>query len=76
MFETPSVSQFPVAFPPGWGFSLTVVYLAWIGIVVSRAAPAPGSATSSARPRRVPCPGYRPPSRGSLAEIHRDETHA
>lgn len=35
MFETPSVSQFPVAFPVGWGFSLPVVYLAWIGVVVS-----------------------------------------
>jgi uncharacterized membrane protein len=35
MFETPSVNQFPVAFPPGWGFSLPVVYLAWIVVVVS-----------------------------------------
>ena len=35
MFETPSVSQFPVVFPPGWGFSLPVVYLAWIVVVVS-----------------------------------------
>jgi uncharacterized membrane protein len=35
MFETPSIRQFPVAFPPGWGFSLPIVYLAWIGVVVS-----------------------------------------
>ena len=34
MFETPSVSQFPVAFPPGWGFSLPVVYLVWACVVV------------------------------------------
>jgi formate hydrogenlyase subunit 3/multisubunit Na+/H+ antiporter MnhD subunit len=35
MFETPSVSQFPVAFPPGWGFSLSIVYLVWVGVVVA-----------------------------------------
>lgn len=35
MFETPSISQFPVAFPQGWGFSLPLVYLVWIGVVVS-----------------------------------------
>ncbi len=35
MFETPSVSQFPVAFPGGWGFSLPVIYLVWIGIVLA-----------------------------------------
>jgi uncharacterized membrane protein len=35
MFETPSVNQFPVAFPPGWGFSLSIVYLVWVCVVVS-----------------------------------------
>jgi uncharacterized membrane protein len=35
MFETPSVSQFPVAFPPGWGLSLSIVYLVWFCAVVS-----------------------------------------
>jgi uncharacterized membrane protein len=35
MFETPSVNQFPVAFPPGWGFSLPVVYLVWACVVCS-----------------------------------------
>jgi hypothetical protein len=35
MFETPSISQFPVAFPPGWGFSLPVVYSVWIFVVVA-----------------------------------------
>jgi uncharacterized membrane protein len=33
MFETPSVNQFPVAFPTGWGFPLPIVYLVW-GCVV------------------------------------------
>ena len=27
MFESPSISQFPITPPPGWGFSLPVVYL-------------------------------------------------
>jgi uncharacterized membrane protein len=35
MFESPSMSQFPVTFPPGWGFPLPVVYLFWIGVVFS-----------------------------------------
>jgi uncharacterized membrane protein len=35
MFETPSVNQFPVAFPPGWGFSLPIVYLVWVCVVFS-----------------------------------------
>ena len=35
LFETPSLSQFPVAFPVGWGFHLPVVYLVWIFVVVS-----------------------------------------
>ena len=35
MFESPSMSQFPVTFPPGWGFPLPVVYLLWIGVVFS-----------------------------------------
>lgn len=34
MFESPSMSQFPVTFPTGWGFPLPVVYLLWIGVVV------------------------------------------
>jgi uncharacterized membrane protein len=33
MFESPSIGQFPVTFPPGWGFSLPIVYLLWICVV-------------------------------------------
>jgi uncharacterized membrane protein len=33
MFESPTLDHFPVTQPPGWGFSLPVVYLMW-GIVV------------------------------------------
>ncbi len=33
MFQSPSVGQFPITPPPGWGYSLPVVYLVW-GIVV------------------------------------------
>jgi uncharacterized membrane protein len=33
MFESPDLGSFPFARPPGWGFSLPVVYLVW-GLVV------------------------------------------
>ena len=33
MFESASISQFPITSPQGWGFSLPVVYLFWICIV-------------------------------------------
>jgi hypothetical protein len=29
MFESPTINQFPITAPPGWGFSLPVVYLIW-----------------------------------------------
>jgi len=35
MFESPSISQFPITAPPGWGFSLPIVYLFWIGVVIA-----------------------------------------
>jgi uncharacterized membrane protein len=34
MFESPSLDKYPFTPPPGWGFSLPVVYLVWIGVVV------------------------------------------
>ena len=34
MFESPGLGQFPVTPPPGWGFSLPVVYLIWIFVVI------------------------------------------
>jgi len=33
MFESPGLGQFPVTPPPGWGYSLPIIYLIW-GIVV------------------------------------------
>jgi uncharacterized membrane protein len=33
MFQSPDLSRIPMTTPPGWGFSLPVVYLVW-GIVV------------------------------------------
>lgn len=35
MFESPTLAQYPVTFPSGWGFALPGVYAAWIGIVVA-----------------------------------------
>jgi len=33
MFESPGLGQFPVTPPPGWGFSLPIVYLVWAAVV-------------------------------------------
>lgn len=35
MFESPNLGSFPVTFPPGWGYSLPIVYLVWMVVVVS-----------------------------------------
>jgi len=35
MFESPSVGQFPITPPPGWGFPLPVVYLVWSCVVLA-----------------------------------------
>jgi len=35
MFESPSPDKFPVTPPPGWGFSLPIVYLVWAVVVVA-----------------------------------------
>jgi uncharacterized membrane protein len=34
MFESPSIGQFPITPPPGWGFSLPIVYLIWACVVL------------------------------------------
>ena len=35
MFESPTVGQFPITPPPGWGFSLPIVYLIWVCVVIA-----------------------------------------
>jgi uncharacterized membrane protein len=35
MFESPSLGQFPITPPPGWGYSLPIVYLVWAVVVIT-----------------------------------------
>jgi uncharacterized membrane protein len=35
MFESPDLGHFPITRPPGWDFSLPVVYLVWVFVVVA-----------------------------------------
>ena len=35
MFESNDLGSFPVASPPGWGYSLPVVYLVWLVVVLT-----------------------------------------
>jgi uncharacterized membrane protein len=35
MFESPNLNNFPITPPPGWGYSLPVVYLVWAIVVVT-----------------------------------------
>jgi uncharacterized membrane protein len=35
MFESPSLAQFPITKPPGWGYSLPIVYLVWACVVLA-----------------------------------------
>ncbi|HTG29011.1 MAG TPA: heparan-alpha-glucosaminide N-acetyltransferase domain-containing protein [Methylomirabilota bacterium] len=35
MFESPSIEYFPITRPPGWNYSLPVVYLVWVIVVVT-----------------------------------------
>jgi uncharacterized membrane protein len=35
MFESPRLSDFPITRPPGWAYSLPVVYLAWAVVVLT-----------------------------------------
>jgi uncharacterized membrane protein len=35
MFESPDLGNYPFTAPPGWGFSLPIVYAVWAGVVVA-----------------------------------------
>jgi uncharacterized membrane protein len=35
MFESPDLAHYPFSPPPGWGFSLPIVYVAWVFVVVA-----------------------------------------
>ncbi|HEX5386770.1 MAG TPA: heparan-alpha-glucosaminide N-acetyltransferase domain-containing protein [Gemmatimonadales bacterium] len=35
MFQSPALDRYPITQPPGWGFSLPVVYLIWVGVVIA-----------------------------------------
>jgi len=35
MFESPGLGEFPITPPPGWGYSLPIVYLVWVGVVLT-----------------------------------------
>lgn len=35
MFESPDLAHYPFSPPPGWGFTLPVVYLWWVSVVVA-----------------------------------------
>jgi uncharacterized membrane protein len=34
MFESPDLAHYPFSAPPGWGFSLPIVYAAWAAVVI------------------------------------------
>ncbi len=35
MFESPTIDKFPITTPPGWGYSLPIVYLVWASVVLA-----------------------------------------
>jgi hypothetical protein len=35
MFESPAFPDFPITPPPGWGYSLPIVYLVWAIVVIT-----------------------------------------
>jgi uncharacterized membrane protein len=35
MFESPTLGEFPITAPPGWGYSLPIVYLCWVIVVLT-----------------------------------------
>ena len=35
MFDSPDLAHYPFTAPPGWGYSLPIVYAIWIGVVIA-----------------------------------------
>ena len=35
MFESPALANYPFTAPPGWGYSLPVIYAVWAGVVIA-----------------------------------------
>jgi hypothetical protein len=35
MFESPTLGDFPMTAPPGWEYSLPIVYLVWACVVLT-----------------------------------------
>lgn len=35
MFESPDVAHYPFSSPPGWGYSLPIVYLVWACVIIA-----------------------------------------
>jgi uncharacterized membrane protein len=35
MFESPNLGQFPITKPPGWEYSLPIIYLVWAVVVIT-----------------------------------------
>jgi uncharacterized membrane protein len=35
MFESPGLGEFPITKPPGWGYSLPIIYLVWAVVVLT-----------------------------------------
>jgi uncharacterized membrane protein len=35
MFESPTIDKFPITTPPGWGYSLPIVYVIWVSVVLT-----------------------------------------
>ncbi len=51
MFESPTLAQYPYTRPPGWGFSLPIVYVVWAAVVITLYAPCRWFAAVKARRR-------------------------